>query len=152
MSELVRLKKYANRRLYDMEKSKYVTLDQVAGLIKKGRQVKIVDAKTKEDVTAFILTQIVLEEARSKKFLLPAPVLHLIIQYGDNILGEFFERYLQQMIQVYLTHKQAVNDKFKKWLEMGLDLSNMTQKTITGFTPFFNPFSSPSNKEEKSED
>lgn len=155
MPEPVMLKKYANRRLYDMEKSKYVTLDQVAGLIKKGRQVKVVDAKTKEDVTAFILTQIVLEEAKNKKFLLPSPVLHLIIQYGDNILGEFFEKYLQQMLQTYLAHKNAVDDQFKNWLETGLDLSNMAQKTMTGFTPFkpfFDPFSSPSNKEKNTKE
>lgn len=155
MPKTVTLKKYANRRLYDMEKSRYVTLDQVAGLIKKGRQVKVVDAKTKEDVTAFILTQIVLEEAKNKKFLLPSPVLHLIIQYGDNILGEFFEKYLQQMIQTYLAHKQSVDDQFNKWLEMGLDLSNMAEKTMTGFTPFkpfFDPFSPKSDQKEKADD
>ncbi|MGW8325369.1 MAG: polyhydroxyalkanoate synthesis regulator DNA-binding domain-containing protein, partial [Desulfobacterales bacterium] len=118
MPDTVKLKKYANRRLYDMEKSEYVTLNQVADLIRKGRQVEIVDAKTKEDVTAFILTQIILEEAKSNNFLLPVPVLHLIIQYGDNILGEFFEKYLQQMIQTYLAHKQAMDENFKKWLEM----------------------------------
>ena len=149
MPDTVKLKKYANRRLYDMEKSEYVTLNQVADLIRKGRQVEIVDAKTKEDVTAFILTQIILEEAKSNNFLLPVPVLHLIIQYGDNILGEFFEKYLQQMIQTYLAHKQAMDENFEKWLEMGLDYSNMAQKTMTGFTPFksfFDQFSATSDK------
>ena len=68
MPNRVKLKKYANRRLYDMEKSKYVTLNQVADLIRQGRQVEVVDAKTKEDVTAFILTQIILEEAKKKIF------------------------------------------------------------------------------------
>jgi polyhydroxyalkanoate synthesis repressor PhaR len=74
----------------------------VADLIRQGRQVEVVDAKTKEDVTAFILTQIILEEAKNKNFLLPIPMLHLIIQYGDNILGDFFEKYLQQMITTYV--------------------------------------------------
>ena len=63
MPEKVILKKYANRRLYDTERSAYVTLNEVAELIKTGRQVEVIDAKTKEDVTAFILTQILLEEA-----------------------------------------------------------------------------------------
>jgi len=108
MSKKVKLKKYANRRLYDMEKSAYVTLNQVADLIRQGRQVEVTDAKTNEDVTAFILTQIILEEAKNKNFLLPIPVLHLIVQYGDNILGEFFEKYLQQMITTYVAHKNAV--------------------------------------------
>ena len=155
MSNKVTLKKYANRRLYDMEKSKYVTLNQVADLIKQGRQVEVIDAKTKEDVTAFILTQIILEEAKNKNFLLPIPVLHLIIQYGDNILGDFFEKYLQQMITTYVAHKNAVDDQFKNWLEMGLNYSTMAQKTMTGFTPFksfFDEFSTMTDKEKKTED
>ena len=155
MPNKVKLKKYANRRLYDTEKSTYVTLNQVADLIRKGRQVEVIDAKTKEDVTAFILTQIILEEAKNKNFLLPIPVLHLIIQYGDNILGDFFEKYLQQMITTYVAHKNAVDDQFKNWLELGLNYSTMAQKTVTGFTPFksfFDEFSTMTDREKKTED
>ena len=155
MPDKVKLKKYANRRLYDTEKSEYVTLTQVADLIRQGRQVEIIDAKTKEDVTAFILTQIILEEAKNKNFLLPVPVLHLIIQYGDNILGEFFEKYLQQMIQTYLAHKQAMDEHFNKWLEMGLDYSTMAQKTMAGLTPFksfFDQFSAMAGKDKKTKE
>ncbi len=101
MPEKIIFKKYANRRLYDTEKSAYVTLNQVADVIRQGRHVEVIDAKTKEDVTAFTLTQIIMEEAKQKNILLPVPLLHLIIQYGDNILGEFFEKYLQQMINNY---------------------------------------------------
>jgi polyhydroxyalkanoate synthesis repressor PhaR len=100
MAEKLLLKKYANRRLYDTEKSKYVTLTQVASAIKEGRQVEVVDAKTKEDVTAFILTQIILEEAKNKNALLPASLLHLVIQHGGNVLQEFFDNHLQQTIKV----------------------------------------------------
>jgi len=155
MQNKVKLKKYANRRLYDTEKSTYVTLNQVADLIRKGRQVEVIDAKTKEDVTAFILTQIILEEAKNKNFLLPIPVLHLIIQYGDNILGDFFEKYLQQMITTYIAHKNAVDDQFKNWLELGLNYSTMAEKTMTGFTPFksfFDQFSTMTDREKKTED
>jgi polyhydroxyalkanoate synthesis repressor PhaR len=151
MPDKVKLKKYGNRRLYDMEKSAYVTINQVADLIRQGRQVEVVDAKSKEDVTASILSQIVLEEAKNKNILLPVPVLHMIIQYGDNVLGEFFEKYLQQMIQTYLAHKHAVDDQFKKWLEMGQDFSNMAQGSMAGspFKSFFDQFSSFSNKQEQ---
>ena len=155
MPNRVKLKKYANRRLYDTEKSTYVTLNQVADLIRQGRQVEVVDAKTKEDVTAFILTQIILEEAKNKKFILPIPVLHLIIQYGDNILGDFFEKYLQQMITTYVAHKNAADEPFKKWLEMGLDYSTMAQKTMTGLTPFksfFDQFSAMADREKKTKE
>ena len=152
MSDKVKLKKYANRRLYDMEKSAYVTLSQVADLIRQGRRVEVIDAKSQEDVTASILSQIILEEAKNKNILLPVPVLHLIIQYGDNVLGDFFEKYLQQMIQTYLAHKHAVDDQFKKWLEMGLDFTNIAQETMAGLSPFksyFEQFSSFSNEQEQ---
>ncbi len=136
MEEKVFLKKYANRRLYDTEKSSYVTLDQVADVIRQGRQVEIVDAKTAEDVTAFILTQIILEEAKKKNVLLPVPLLHLFIQYGQNVLEEFFEKYLEQTINGYLTYKSTVDEQFKRWLDLGMDVSGMTQKMMTGITPF----------------
>ncbi len=130
---MVVIKKYANRRLYDTESSAYVTLNQVADMIRAGRQVKVVDAKTGEDVTAFILAQIIMERAREKNILMPAPLLHLIIRYGDNILEEFFEKYLEQVLKNYLAYKNAMDDQFRKWLDLGMDIS---QKTLGSFAPF----------------
>ena len=130
------LKKYANRRLYDTEKSAYVSLNHVAELIKQGREVEVIDAKTKEDVTAFILTQIVLEQARRNSFLLPSPLLHLIIQYGENVLSEFFDKYLAQTIKNYLAYKSTADEQFRNWLNLSLDLSDAAQKTMSGITPF----------------
>jgi len=143
MADKLLLKKYANRRLYDTEKSSYVTLAQVSRMIKQGRRVEIVDAKTKEDTTAFILTQIILEEAKKKNILLPVPLLHMLIQYGENVLQEFFHKHLEQTIKNYLTYKSAFDEQYKKWLDMGLDISEMAQKTMTDLTPmqsFFNQF------------
>lgn len=74
-------KKYANRRLYSMSDSKYVTLGDLSELIRQGHEVKVIDAKTKEDVTAFILTQIILEQTKNKNTLLPVPLLHFMIRY-----------------------------------------------------------------------
>jgi polyhydroxyalkanoate synthesis repressor PhaR len=119
MPDEVLLKKYANRRLYDTEKSTYITLSQVSEIVREGRQVKVVDAKTDEDVTAFILTQIIVEEARRKDLLLPVSLLHLIIQYGRNALGEFFEKYLELTIRNYLAQKAALDQQFRNWLDMG---------------------------------
>ncbi len=152
MAEKTLIKKYANRRLYDTEKSKYVTLTQVAHVIREGRQVEVVDAKTKEDVTAFILTQIILEEAKNKNILLPAPLLHLIIQHGGNVLQEFFDNHLQQTIKNYLIYKKTADDQFSKWLDMGMDFSAMAQKTMSGlspFNPFFDQASSEKNQADK---
>ncbi|TWI74307.1 polyhydroxyalkanoate synthesis repressor PhaR [Desulfobotulus alkaliphilus] len=136
MENHVLIKKYANRRLYDTEKSKYVTLAEVRLLIREGRGIHVIDVNTEEDVTAFILTQIVLEEARQKNALLPVPLLHLIIRYGDNVLSEFFEKYLQQILGNYLHQKSAFDEQFRRMLDLGIDLSGMAQKTMTGIAPF----------------
>ena len=149
MGEKVLLKKYANRRLYDTEKSEYVTLSQLADMIKQGRQAEVMDAKTEEDVTAFILTQIILEEARKKNVLLPEPLLHLIIQYGENVLEEFFEKYLQVTIESYLKYKSSFDEQFRKWLDLGMDLSDMAQKTMTGLSPFQSFFGQSTDSEDR---
>ncbi|PKN10585.1 MAG: transcriptional regulator [Deltaproteobacteria bacterium HGW-Deltaproteobacteria-7] len=130
------LKKYTNRRLYDTEKSIYVTLDYVTETIRHGRKIQVTDAKTGEDVTPAILTQIVLEEARKKKFLLPPPLLYLIIQYGENVLTDFFEKYLEQTIRNYLLFRNVADDQFKKWLEYGENYPKMDPQAMAGLSPF----------------
>ena len=132
MTDTLILKKYSNRRLYDTRNSRYVTLEDVAGMIRSGEQVQILDASTKEDVTAFILTQVVLEAAKRKNSLLPVPVLHLIIRYGDNALGEFFEKYFQKTVFNYLETKRAFDEQFAQWLDMGMDMSRRMPEMMTG--------------------
>ena len=152
MAERIVLKKYANRRIYDTEKSVYVTLDQVCELIRNGRTVLVIDAKTSEDVTAFTLSQILVEEAKNKNILLPAPFLHLVIQYGHNVLGEFFEKYLELTIKNYLLYKSAFDEQFKKWLDVGKNLSTAAQKTLPSASPWeslMDLFFSPAKQTEK---
>lgn len=136
MPEAIVLKKYSNRRLYDTGESIYVTLAQVAEMVRRGREVQVVDAKTEEDVTAFILTQIMLEEAKKKHTLLPVPLLTLIIRYGDNILQEFFEKYLEQTVKSYLAYRGEMDRQFGKWLELSRDFSDMARKATSGLEPF----------------
>ncbi len=136
MTDRIVLKKYANRRLYDTHKSAYVTLAEVADSIRQGRSVSAFDAKTKEDVTAFVLTQILLEEAKNKNALLPVPLLHIIIRYGENVLQDFFNNYLEQTINAYLTYKRQADEQFQKWLDVGMDISGMAQESISRLNPF----------------
>jgi len=154
MAEKLILKKYANRRLYDTRQSCYVTLTEVAEQIRNGQEVQVLDAKSKEDVTSFILTQILLEDAKNKQFLLPPQLLHIIIQYGDNVLLDFFENHLQQAIQSYLSHKSSFDSQFKKWLEVGMDMSEMAKKGFESVNPmqaFFKDFGRSSSDGEKKE-
>ena len=135
MPEKVVLKKYANRRLYDTEKRAFVSLAQIAELVKQGREIEISDDRTGEDVTAFILTQIVLEEAKKKTLLLPVSLLYLLIRYGDSVLSEFFDNYLEQTLKNYLNYKSAMDSQFRTWLELGQDFSTLTTKAMANFTP-----------------
>lgn len=148
------LKKYTNRRLYDTEKSVYVTIEYVTDIIRKGRRIQVTDAKTGEDVTPAILTQIVLEEARKKKFLLPPPLLYLIIQYGENVLTDFFEKYLEQTIRNYLLFRNMADDQFKKWLEYGENYSKMNPRSMAGLAPYkplFDLFSADASKKQQND-
>jgi polyhydroxyalkanoate synthesis repressor PhaR len=140
MAERVVIKKYNNRRLYDTEKNAYVTLATLSEMIKQGRQIEVIDAQTKDDVTAFTLTQIILEEAKSKNFLLPVPLLHLMIQFGETVLSEFFEKYLQQVVKNYLSYKTSVDAQFSKWLDLGAQLSQQAPQVTPPFNPFMSVF------------
>jgi polyhydroxyalkanoate synthesis repressor PhaR len=155
MAEKVVLKKYANRRLYDTEKRAFVSLSQIAELVKQGREIEINDEKTGEDVTAFILTQIVLEEAKKKTLLLPVSLLYLIIRYGDSVLSEFFDNYLEQTLKNYLNYKKSMDSQFRTWLELGQDLSTLSQKAMTDLTPtpfWMEVFAPPKNAQEPEEE
>ena len=76
------IKRYANRKLYDPQESRYVTLEELEEMIRAGREITVTDATTGEDLTAVILAQIVLENARHRRPTLPTAFLHQLIQYG----------------------------------------------------------------------
>ena len=126
------LKKYSNRRLYDTRNSRYVKLEDVAKMVRTGEQVLIKDASTGEDVTAFILTQIVLESAKRRNSLLPVSVLHLIIRYGDNALNDFFEKYFHKILFNYVETKNAFDQQFGQWIDMGMDLTQRMPEMMSG--------------------
>ena len=134
MTDPVIIKKYANRRLYDTEQSAYVTLEQVAGRIRAGRTIKVIDAASGEDVTGFILNQIILE-ASKKQAMLPVSLLHLIIRYGDNLLSDFFEKYLEETLKIYVHSKKTFDSYFRQWLRMGMRVSGMPHRDESEINP-----------------
>ena len=134
-SNKIALKKYSNRRLYDTEKSVYVTLNEVAEMIKQGRWIEVTDVDSGEDVTAFTLTQIVMEAAKKKNILLPVPLLHLVIRYGETELSDFFGKYLEKVIDGYLAYKNVADEQFNKWLEMGAAFTGGAQSPFASENP-----------------
>ncbi|MEL6180198.1 MAG: polyhydroxyalkanoate synthesis regulator DNA-binding domain-containing protein, partial [Myxococcota bacterium] len=101
------VKKYSNRRLYDTEESRYITLDELSKKIKSGSDVKVVDAKSGDDLTQATLAQIILE-SRGAARLLPVPLLTRLIRMEDDALADFMGRYMSWAMEVYLqTKRQA---------------------------------------------
>lgn len=102
-SEPVVIKKYANRRLYNTERSSYITLDLLSQMTREGREFTVVDAKSGEDITHNVLTQIIMEEEQRGENMLPVNFLRqLISMYGDS---------MQSMVPQYL---EASMDAFRK--------------------------------------
>ncbi len=100
------VKKYGNRRLYDTEASRYVTLEEVEVRVRRGDDVEVIDAKTGRDLTQSTLAQIILE-SRGAARLLPVPLLRQLIRMGDDALAEFFERTVIWALDIYLLAKKG---------------------------------------------
>ncbi|MEM0961318.1 MAG: polyhydroxyalkanoate synthesis regulator DNA-binding domain-containing protein [Bacteroidota bacterium] len=80
------IKRYGSRKLYDTTESRYVSLDEVAGFVREGQDVQVVDNKTGADVTAVILTQIISDEGRSGTSLLSSGFLHDLLRMGERVV------------------------------------------------------------------
>jgi len=100
-ADVVIIKKYANRRLYDTESSTYITLERLAEMVRQKREFQVVDAKTGEDITRSVLTQIIMDEESRGATMLPVNFLRqLISMYGDQmqaVVPQYLEASLDQL-------------------------------------------------------
>lgn len=115
----VTIKKYSNRRLYDSTNKKYVTLDDIAALIREGNEVKVIDSQTGADISKVILIQVVLESEKNKEDILPVSFLHMLIKYGNKVAKDFFENYFLMMFQPYFSVQENFKKNMMLWQEMG---------------------------------
>jgi polyhydroxyalkanoate synthesis repressor PhaR len=110
--EPVVIKKYANRRLYNTETSTYVTLDDLAEMVRSERDFIVYDAKSGEDLTHSVLTQIIVEQEGRGSSLLPIPFLRQLIRfYGDN-MGAFVPTYLQMSLEALAQQQERYRKHF----------------------------------------
>ncbi len=105
------IKKYGNRRLYDTSSSRYVNLDEIASMVREGKQVQVVDAKSGEDLTRVTLTQIITEDARDKPTGLPLELLRQLIVASDKARQEFMMWYLQSAFDTYQKVQDALHSR-----------------------------------------
>ena len=154
----ITIKKYANRRLYNTATSSYVTLDHLAQMVKEGTQFAVFDAKSGDEITRSVLTQIIVEEESKGQNLLPVSFLrHLISFYGDSLQG-LVPSYLEQSMQSFATNQEKMRDYMKetmgglnpfgKFEEMNKQNMAMFENAMRMFTP---PFYKETDGEEGSE-
>ena len=108
--EVVIIKKYANRRLYDTESSSYITLERLAEMVRQKRQFKVVDAKSGEDLTRGVLTQIIMDEESRGATMLPVNFLRqLISMYGDQMQA-VVPQYLEASLEALQRNQSQLRD------------------------------------------
>jgi polyhydroxyalkanoate synthesis repressor PhaR len=139
------VKKYANRRLYNTATSSYVTLDDLCKMVRAGEEFVVYDAKTGEDLTRSILTQIILEEDSKGRNLLPINFLRQLIGYYDDSLRAFLPRYLELSMENFAANQEQIRryieGTFGQFFPMGqfedMARQNMAllQRAATMFTP-----------------
>src|SRR5262245_39617313 len=104
------IKRYANRKLYDTQRSKYVTLDQIADMIRSGEDVKIVDNNSKEDLTTVTVAQIIFEEEKKQKSFLPLGAVKNIHQPGGQRIEELVSTAQRKVTGVFRKHAEKSPD------------------------------------------
>jgi polyhydroxyalkanoate synthesis repressor PhaR len=108
------IKRYSNRKLYDTQESRYVTLEQLEELIRQGKEITVVDASTGEDLTSVTLAQIILENERSGRAALPTAFLHQLIKHGES-WQDFFQKSLQASMEGIIGSQREADRIFKEW-------------------------------------
>ena len=140
------VKKYANRRLYNTESSSYITLDNLADMVRKDRDFVVYDAKSGEDITRAVLTQIIVEEEGKGNALLPTNFLRQLIGfYGGNVQN-MVPRFLEQAMSNFARQQETVRETMSKTLGpfMPPGIEDMSRKNLAMmeramhlFTPFY---------------
>jgi len=112
------IKKYANRRLYDTEASRHVTLDGIRQLVASGEDVVVVDDTTGQDITRNILLQVISEQEQGGRPILSADMLKHIIRFYGNPLQELMGGYLERSVEMFMSQQKTLQDQIQKTMGM----------------------------------
>nr|WP_295738622.1 polyhydroxyalkanoate synthesis repressor PhaR [uncultured Acidocella sp.] len=140
------VKKYANRRLYNTESSSYITLENLAEMVRNNRDFVVYDAKSGDDITRSVLTQIIVEEEGKGNALLPTTFLRQLIGvYGTEMPG-LMPKYLEQAMANFMRQQESVRETVSKTFgpfmppgveDMGRRNMAMMERAMTLFSPFY---------------
>ena len=138
------IKKYANRRLYNTQTSSYVTLDHLAAMVKEGTEFEVQDARTGDDITRSVLTQIIFEEEAKGQNLLPIKFLRQLIRFYGDSLQAFVPGYLDMSMDSFTKNQGQMRDRIAEALGGGNHMvENLTRQNLVMFEramQMFTPF------------
>jgi len=108
------IKRYSNRKLYDTQESRYVTLEEIEEMIRGGREISVVDAASGEDLTSVTLTQIILENERTRRASLPSAFLHQLIKHGES-WQDFVQKSMRSSFEGIVSSQRDMERIFRDW-------------------------------------
>jgi polyhydroxyalkanoate synthesis repressor PhaR len=146
------VKKYANRRLYNTESSSYITLETLAEMVRDGRDFVVYDAKTGEDITRSVLTQIIVEEESKGRAMLPTGFLRQLIGFYGDSMQSVVPKYLENAMTAFARQQDHVSKAMQQTMgpffppaleEVGRKNMAMMERAMSLFTPFLPPEAKP---------
>ncbi|APH55314.1 Methyl-accepting chemotaxis protein [Granulibacter bethesdensis] len=157
------IKKYANRRLYNTETSCYITLENLADMVRTGREFSVFDAKSGEDITRSVLTQIIVEEENKGRAMLPTTFLRQLIGFYGDSLQSIVPRYLEEAMSTFAHQQQQMRSAVQQTMgsffpfassstleEVSRQNMAMIEKAMSLFNPFYKGPATPvSEKQEE---
>jgi len=115
------IKRYGNRKLYDTQQSRYVTLDEISQMVRRGEEIRVVDNKTQEDLTAVTLTQIMLEEQKNKNNILPLSLCKNLIQEGGDRLSDWLHKGKESLNTMRIEAEEHIARLIEKGHDKNID-------------------------------
>ena len=130
------IRKYPNRRYYDATRSRHLTLEEIHTLIRDGYDIKVTDSKTGDDITAQVLTQIILELESSKLDTLPVALLARLIRVNDQMVKDFVEKYFNQAFQSWIEYQKQIEERLRQMQGMAGSYAPFSAWTHAMMSPF----------------
>lgn len=115
--KIMEIRRYSNRRLYDVTHSRHVTLEEVHEKVKEGWRIRVTDASTGDDLTARVLTQLIMELDQPKLAAFPAELLHRIIRANESVIGDFMQNYYNRALEMFQDSRRQFDEQIRRNME-----------------------------------
>jgi polyhydroxyalkanoate synthesis repressor PhaR len=138
----LQIRKYPNRRYYDVTRSQHLTLEDIRSLVREGHDIRVTDSKTSTDITAKVLAQIILELDAEKIDMFPVALLSRLIRVNDQMAKDFLERYFDQALSLFMKYRQQFEEQLRGGEGFAPFYSSLANWNRAMLNPFTMPFMS----------